>query len=146
MAIRRSIPPTVVSGAVRSPDARLPARADLSRYTLTCTVTSAPDITDSSKSLSVFIERLDEGTGLWVVEGGAHWRGGTLNKDGTPLSVVTLRTWSTSGGAVVDSLKGSRVRLWANTPAIDPQSGDVLWAGTTGPVTVSATIADERAN
>lgn len=143
MAIRRSIPPTVINGTVTSPDARFPNRADLSRYTLECTVTSVADLTDPTKSCSVFIEYMDD-AGVWRSGGGSHWAGGDATHPAN--AVFTVRSWEQTGGTVKDTLKGKRVRIKATAPASDYETGLPLWEGTTGPVTVSAQIVDERSN
>lgn len=145
-------PATVISGDVRTPDVRFAAFIMPSKYHLVCDITSLADLSDSSKSLSIFIEVLNESTGLWEVMGGTHWRGGTgVEKDGiTPRPAPAnfrMQTWRLAGdGTLIDMLANKRVRLWATSPAIEPDSGDLLYPGTTGPVTVRLSLADERAS
>jgi hypothetical protein len=144
VAQRRSIPPTVIDGNVPSPDVRFSSFADISRYSLECTVESVADVIDPTKSFSIFVEWLDEVRDRWECWGGMNWRGGTaaVPANGTPV----LRLWAFDGNlAVIDRLKGARVRVRATAPATlweDPQVA--VYPGTVGPVTVSARVLDER--
>lgn len=148
MAVRATVGARNVNGEFISPDARLSAFGDTSRYTLECTVENAAQVTDPTKSASVFIEWLDEVAGVWRCGGGAHWRGfAGLDKNGNPNKpVFTVRSWvQNSDGTMVDSLRGNRVRIRVTTPASDFE-GTPLFPGTSGTVRLSAQILDERAS
>lgn len=148
MALRNQLPARNVNGELTSPDVRFPARIDASRYTLQVSIEAPTSWADVTKSLSVFIEWLDEAAATWVIWGGGHWRGGVNSKSPlTPRDTFTVRTWEqdVKTGVVTDRLNGKRVRLRAVSPAIDPDTGQALFPGTSGPVRASVQILDERA-
>ena len=147
MAVRSNLGVRNVNGEFISPDVRLSAFADTSRYTLECTVANAAHVIDPTKSASVFIEWLDEVAGVWRCGGGAHWVGSpALDKLGNPpTGIFTVRSWiQNPDGTIVDPLRGQRVRIRITTPASDFE-GTPLFPGTSGTVRLSARILDERA-
>lgn len=149
MAERQSMNARNVNGEFISPNVRLSAFGDTSRYTLEFTIVNAADLTNTAKSASVYIEYLNEITQVWMVGCGGHWRGGSgINKLGAPVTpgpVFTMGSWVTlADGTLLDPLRGALVRIRATTPAEDP-SGNAVYPGTSGAVRVSASILDERA-
>ena len=150
MATRATVAARNVNGEYISPDARLSAFGDTSRYTLEFTIENAADLTNVNKSLSIYIEYLDETSQVWLIGCGAHWKGGSgtdkLGAPVTPGPVFTMGSWTTlADDTLLDPLRGARVRLRATTPAEDP-NGNAIYPGTSGVVRVSARILDERAS
>ncbi len=146
MAERARLAARVVNGSIVSPDVRLSPFVVASHYFVVCTITNAADLVDESKSASFFIEALDDVSGLWQCAGGAHFRG-----SGDALrpaaAVIRMKTGRTApDGTKRDLLAGKRVRFRAESPAIEYDTGAPLFPGTTGPVTVSLALEDERAS
>lgn len=145
MAERARIAPRVVNGTVTSPDVRLPAFVEASHYFVVCTITNVADLINPVKSASFFIEWLDEAAGVWRCGGGAHFLGSSDPLRPAPADIRMKTGRVAPDGTKREMFANKRVRFRATSPATDYDTGDPLFPETTGPVSVSLSLEDERA-
>lgn len=126
-------------------ESRVPSTG-ASYYAAICTLLDPADLIDPTKSVSVFIEVWSDKLQDWECAGGAHWGGGTAIRpadDYFALDRSGARDART--GETIDLFKGRRMRLRIESPAIDYDSGKLIWEECpTGGVSVRAVLADER--